>query len=506
MNTETDPDQTPVEAESETGENTGETGNKKFKFEKLTFLLFAVIIIEGYVVLSTELLAIRQVVPFVGSGTDTISIIIAAVLMPLAFGYYAGGRFRPGFNKKGKYVSIRKKLVLNILIASAILLVGLSYPLLQDFFVHLIKHVADHRLFLTTAYSLLFLVVPVYLLGQTIPLVSNYFSKERLSKITGHMLFFSTLGSFLGAVFSTIVLMSTIGVHYTVALNFVLLAVLVALLSKNKLTERALIAYTIAAIGLFLNSGSVMREYNIVENNQYNTISVKVKPSGTRVLSLNNNLSSSLSPTGRRFAYIELAEKIALHPIAFSNPPKKVLVIGAGAFTFGLDDETNIIHYVDIDKSLRGIAEKHILQRELTDNKEFFAVPARAFLTKSEEKYDVILLDAFLGASTIPEHLVTVEFFDQVRQHLNEEGVVLMNFIISPSFRSRFSRHIDTTIRQIFPFISRTVVNNQYGLWSDDESKQANVMYIYRHNADDDITEIYTDNRNRVFFDKKQQR
>ncbi len=55
------------------------------------FTLFLIIFLEGYVVLSTELLAIRLLLPFTGSGTDTVSIIIAAILMPLAFGYFAGG-------------------------------------------------------------------------------------------------------------------------------------------------------------------------------------------------------------------------------------------------------------------------------------------------------------------------------------------------------------------------------------------------------------------------------
>ncbi|MGB0719517.1 MAG: hypothetical protein ACPGRX_03535, partial [Bdellovibrionales bacterium] len=91
------------------------------------FFLFVIIVLEGYVVLSSELLAIRQSIPFVGSGTDTVSIIIAAVLMPLAFGYQAGGRFKPGFNENGKYHSIRRKLITNILISMVILLGGLSY-------------------------------------------------------------------------------------------------------------------------------------------------------------------------------------------------------------------------------------------------------------------------------------------------------------------------------------------------------------------------------------------
>jgi len=66
------------------------------------FFLFFIIFLEGYVVLSAELIAIRLTVPFVGSGTDTVSIIIAAVLMPLAVGYYVGGQY-----KKRKNTSVR---------------------------------------------------------------------------------------------------------------------------------------------------------------------------------------------------------------------------------------------------------------------------------------------------------------------------------------------------------------------------------------------------------------
>ena len=56
--------------------------------------LFAVILLEGFVVLAFELLAIRQLIPFVGSSTDVVAIVIGAVLMPLSFGYYSGGDFK----------------------------------------------------------------------------------------------------------------------------------------------------------------------------------------------------------------------------------------------------------------------------------------------------------------------------------------------------------------------------------------------------------------------------
>ena len=79
----------------------------------MIYFLFLLIFTEGYVVLATELLAVRLMIPMVGAGTDTISVIIAGVLMPLAFGYYAGGNYRTKTLKK-KRRSIRLKLLWNM--------------------------------------------------------------------------------------------------------------------------------------------------------------------------------------------------------------------------------------------------------------------------------------------------------------------------------------------------------------------------------------------------------
>lgn len=465
-------------------------------------LLFVVIVLEGYVVLSAELLAIRQTIPFVGSGTDTVSIIIAAVLMPLAFGYYAGGRFKPGL-QNGRYKSVRKKLIFNILVAQIILLLGLSYILLQKFFVSFIISGINHRLLLTSIYAALFLVTPVYLLGQTIPLVSNYFARDRLAHITGRILFFSTLGSFLGAVFSTIVLMAWVGVNNTAAIIFVILAFLVILLSKKKFSRPVAFAIGVAAIGVGLNSNTIMRQHNIVEINQYNTIAV-VERNDERHLFLNNNASSKYTNDGRKYPYIELAERLSISPILNATPPKDILVIGTGAFTFGFEDTNNNYDYVDIDKSLRHVAEEHILKEKLSDNKTFFPLPARAFLTQESKKYDVVFLDTYFGRHTMPEHLLTQEFFMQIKEHLKPHGIVLANFVASPNFSSRFSRRLDNTFRSVFPHVSRHVIRQKYVPWNNNSNVMGNILYIHRTHPDTDTQHIYTDNKNRAFLDKPQ--
>lgn len=466
-------------------------------------LLYAIIVIEGYVVLSTELLAIRQTIPFVGSGTDTVSIVIAAVLMPLAFGYQSGGRFRPG-HFLGRHFTVRKKLIFNIIVAAAILLPGMSFGFLFFFFRFLTYLGLDNRLVQEAVYCVLFLVTPVYLLGQTIPLVSNFFSRERLSKITGRMLFFSTLGSFLGAIVSTLVLMSTIGVHHTVTLNFILLACLVMILSPDKFSRGVILSVMIAVSALYFNSNASMARYRIVKNNKYNTMMVVVRDNGDRHLSLNLNDSSMYNNERRKHIYIEFAEKIAIKPtldMRYKGDPKEILVIGAGGFTFGHEDTFNHYTFVDIDKDLKDVAEKYILKEPIGENKKFEPIPARAFLYHTDKKYDVIFLDAYLGGISIPEHLVTREFFQQIKDHLNDKGLLLTNFIVSPNFTNVFSRNVDNTIRSVFPHVSRYAIDDFFQLWSDSKSNTANVSYIYRHETDYDEGGIYTDDKNTVYFD-----
>lgn len=460
------------------------------------FFLFLVIILEGYVVLSSELLAIRQSIPFTGSGTETVSIIIAAVLMPLAFGYHAGGRFKP---KPG--FGVRKKLLFNIVVAMMFLIPALTYVIISDLYNLSIKSGITHRLANVTIYSALFIVTPVYLLGQTIPLISNYFGKEKLSKVTGRILFFSTMGSFLGAVFSTLVLMAHLGVNHTMGLNFIILTALIILLSKNKTSKLVIFSFILGLTGVTLNSDWITRQAGILESNTYNTIAILEK-NGSRHLMLNNSYSSMYSDTGRKYIYLEQAEHFALKDMPDDGKPKDILVVGAGAFTFGFEDNVNNFDYVDIDKNLKRVAEQHILLDKLGKNKTFYPMPARAFLAQTDKKYDVVFLDTYFGHLTLPEHLITLDFFLEIKEHLKENAVLVTNFVASPNFLDPFSRTLDNTMRAAFPYVNRHVGKARYAPWNNKEGAIRNILYIYRHLPEFEEPAIYTDNKNRAFLDK----
>lgn len=448
--------------------------------------------------LSTELLAVRQLVPFVGSGTETVAIIIAAVLMPLAFGYYFGGRYKA---KKGRggIITVREKLIRNILNSTVFLLMGLSYILLEIFFFYINKLGVTHRVMQTSVYSLIFLVWPIFMLGQTVPLISNFFARDKLSQITGRILFFSTVGSFMGAIMSTIVLMSLIGVNNTFIVNVVILAAVVAILSKRFICVNNILMAVFLMVTCFLNGNSMMEKMQIVENNRYSTIYIETDKDNDKTLHVNRSTSAKYSPNpDKRFPYISFWERNFINPLIKSGQKKKILVIGAGGFTLGVDDSLNDYTFVDIDSSLKKISEKYILPPgKLGENKKFDAQDARAFLSSAKEKYDLIFLDAFSNIYNVPSYLLTVEFFQQVNSHLADGGVLLFNCITSPNFKSRYSVKVDNTMKQVFPNISRQIIGDFDG-WSA-EAKDINIIYIYFKN--NTSSAIYTDDKNTYFLD-----
>jgi predicted membrane-bound spermidine synthase len=457
-------------------------------------LLLAAVAIEGYAVLAVELLAIRQLTPYVGNATDTVAIVIAAVLLPLAFGYEAGGR---AHFAQGDETGIRRQLVRNLLLASLIFSFGLSHPFLVAFFQVLDGLGITHRLAQAAVHTSLFLVYPVYLMGQTIPLVAYCSTGTNLPRSTGLMLFLSTLGSFLGSVVSTLVFMTFLGVHITVALTLSLLVLLAGLIGWQT-DRRSRVILTTAALGFYIvaiNSPVVMEAYGVISNNLYSEVRIVTNPAeNSRLLVINNSPSSKIAAhPEHRFAYVKFIEREVIRKLD-SSRPHRILVIGAGGFTIGLEDRFNAYTYVDIDPALRDISEEHFLDQPLTQNKTFVPESARAFLRRNTETYDVVVLDAFTNRINLPPDLITREAFAAVRQTVVPEGQVIMNIITSPTFADRFSRSIDATIRSVFPFLTRQILpQTQVG-------NVASVLYL-AGKLTDESREIYTDDRNRSFLD-----
>jgi spermidine synthase len=80
---------------------------------------------------------------------------------------------------------------------------------------------------------------------------------------------------------------------------------------------------------------------------------------------------------------------------------------------------------VELDPEVVALARKYF---GIKDEPNFDVVTrdGRLFLANSKERYDLILIDAYRAAN-VPFHLLTKEFYQLVRDHLAEGGVVAQN-------------------------------------------------------------------------------
>jgi len=100
---------------------------------------------------------------------------------------------------------------------------------------------------------------------------------------------------------------------------------------------------------------------------------------------------------------------------------------------------------VELDPAVVELAQKYFGIRE-EPNFRVVNRDGRIFLAESKEKYDLILIDAYRGPF-VPFHLLTKEFYQLVKDHLAEGGVVAQN--VEPS--TMLFDSAANTIHSVFP-------------------------------------------------------
>ncbi|PHS20590.1 MAG: hypothetical protein COA86_01190 [Kangiella sp.] len=118
--------------------------------------------------------------------------------------------------------------------------------------------------------------------------------------------------------------------------------------------------------------------------------------------------------------------------LAYNPLPKNILIIGLGGGVLPQAFEkilpSAIITSVEIDPAVVSIAKKYFNYKE-NDRVKTSTQDGRVFVKRALRKklsYDWIILDAFNG-DYIPEHLLTVEFLQEVKNLLSDGGILSAN-------------------------------------------------------------------------------
>jgi len=398
--------------------------------------------LEGFSTLAVEVIAIRLAVPVVGSSITLTGVMLGIVLLALSAGYWRGGVLSAKWDKE----LTRSRLARNLLLA-AILYGAVAFP----FEATLLERLLDTGLGLPMAIGVtatLLLLLPIYLASQTVPMLAEITNIDgHAGKASGKVLFYSTLGSVAGGIVTPVWLFPSIGVSRS---GYLVCAVLVGAAIVMGIARAKALAASAAALALGIIY--IPRNEIFAFDSAYQSIRIVEAPTENgrieRAFLMGGGRASAIyADNGETSVRYVLEAERALA----ETKPETVLVIGAAGFTFPRDIATSVkqVDAVDVDPSVRRIAEEHFLKQPLPGNVRFLPLSARYAvrkLRKEGHSYGFTLVDAYFGKG-LPEELATVEFFRDVRLVSQR---VLVNVIMDRAMESAFARNLLATFRDAF--------------------------------------------------------
>ena len=101
---------------------------------------------------------------------------------------------------------------------------------------------------------------------------------------------------------------------------------------------------------------------------------------------------------------------------------------------------------VEIDEKITQLSYDYF---ELPKDTLVTTYDGRAYLNVDEKKYDVIMVDAYQDI-TIPFQMSSVEFFTLVKEHLKEDGVMVVNMNMRGQEEGNINQYLSDTIAEVF--------------------------------------------------------
>ena len=436
----------------------------------------ALLLVEGYCALAVEMIALRALVPVAGQSVAVTSIVVTAFLAALALGYRAGGGFEG---------DAREKVARNLAAAAA-----WSAFWLSRFGVALTFEAtgALPPLVQVAIYAVLGVGPVAWLLAQAVVVLVASAGPATAPGKAGAAFAASTLGNVAGGLATALVVMQHVGVAGAVALVAGLL--LAAALAAWERPGFRLWAAGAVVAGVAGANLAVEREAYVLTT-AHADYAIEADAGGARRLRVNGQDASREDGAGTGHPYIEWIED-RVYASAPAGSPARVLVIGAGGFTFGRGrpaDAAEIV-FVDVDARLAPVADAFLAP--FLRRGRYAAMDGRAYLLRHEDRFDAIVLDAFTDRTATPAHLLTREFFALARSRLEQDGTLYVNLIVAPA-PDRLSTRADRTLRSVFAGCR----NEELGA----ASRWRNRVYAcMRHALDGDAT-VYSDANGSVEVD-----
>ncbi len=422
---------------------------------KNKFYLYLTEFFAGMSVMAVEMGASRLLAPYFSSSQIVYTIVIGTIMIAMALGNVWGGR---SADKDPNPDRLYGRILIAAVWIAAIPVVG-KYVILGVSGL-LILTVSNNFLVLAAFIAcMVIFVFPLFLLGTVTPSLAKYTvgSLDESGKIVGTLGAFNTIGSILGTFLPTFVTIPQVGTSVTFLIfSAVLLALaLVYFVNRRKNRAKAAAAVVMSVLcSLFGHSDSfAFWEKDLAYEGEsiYNYLQVKENDNSV-ILSTNvlfgvqSILKKDDSLTGMYYDYALAAPLMTQG----QEREKEVLILGMGTGTYARQCRNYFdgisVEGVEIDAKITDLAHRYF---ELPQEVKVTTYDGRAFLQAVDQKYDVIMVDAYQDI-TIPFQMSSTEFFSMVREHLKQDGVMVVNMNMQSGEEGSINQYLTDTIASVF--------------------------------------------------------
>lgn len=430
--------------------------------------LYIIVFVSGLVSLAVEFAASRLLGNYFGTSNMVWASIVGLILIYLTAGYFIGGAWA---DRSPKHETLYK------ILAWASLTVGLI-PLASRPILRLASNAFDQlqlgALFGSFTVVMILFIIPVTLIGTASPFAIRLAitDTQQAGKISGRIYAISTLGSFIGTFLPTLFLIPSIGTYKTflVLASLLMVTTFIGLFLVGGFKQLIKFLWMpLVIIGLFIWGvpGTDKNTTGLVYETEssYNYIQV-LELDGYTMLRLNEGQGIHSIYKEDQINFNGPWEQVISAPFFNASPvmPEEITdiaIVGLAAGTTAREATAvfpnAVIDGIEIDPKIVEVGQKYFDMNE--PNLNVIVQDGRWALENSTKKYDIISVDAY-RPPYIPWHMTTQEFFRIVKDHLKEDGVMVIN--IGSMDDRRLVNTLYSTIHTVFPTLYVTDMSDSY--------------------------------------------
>lgn len=376
----------------------------------------------GASVMILELIGTRILSPYFGTSINTLSLLIGFILGSLSIGYWYGGLYAD------KGVSKKDLSLLLFYAGTFITFIGIFHPLV----IHMILSIPSLSLLGGTILACMSIfIIPNVFLGMINPFLAKLMltTLKKTGTKMGNLSALSTIGSIIGTLASSFILIPFFGISTILFMLGLLLIGLALLLDRSKkLLYGIFICCILLTVFYFLPRFTLyLNKAGLVDiDTPYGKVLVYKQNNSTYLITGAFGYESKDSGSSPQ-AYLPNFDLILSMLL---NNPKKALVLGGGTFSLS---NSLLYHYpalsvdsVEIDKDITKIASSYFGYKD-NPRHSIMIEDARTYINKVPDgSYDLVINDTYKDIVP-PHHLLTQEAVKNVFNTLSSSGIYVSN-------------------------------------------------------------------------------